>query len=498
MPRVLFVVSEYFPYIKTGGLADAAASLAMSLRNAGIDVQVMLPAYSQLRKGRFRRLRAIKLPPLPEIDHLQLVNYIDVESGMPLWLVECPEVYDVEGGIYAGTGHDPEHQVAQRFGVLAWAAAQLAAGKLAVWTPDIVHMHDWHASLASVYLDRLGCGAPRTLLTIHNLAFQGVFRKSTLHALGLDHHDLAWRGSHDDQAFSFLGEAIARCDKITTVSPNYAKEIMTPEYGCGLDHLLRQREPDVFGILNGVDYQTWCPELDPHLPIKTSRFDAAARLQCRRMLQSDLGLEVTQRTPIIAFTNRITEQKMADTLLDSISTLMERDLQLIVHGKGDTYFEKALTAIAERYPNKFVARIGHSQRLEHLIHAGSDICLSPSRFEPCGLNPLYAVRYGAVPVVRAVGGIVDSIVDTNDITLAKGNANGFTFTGLGVLDMIKAIDKALHYYFNERELWQRIVSNGIRRQYKWHDAANKYIDIYRNLKSRGEDLIKNEELAKIA
>lgn len=482
--RVLFVASECFPYIKTGGLADAASALAVALRNAGIDVQVMLPAYSQLKKQHFTLRQMIKLPPLPGVKDICLAHYIDRETGVPLWLVECPEVYDFEGGIYADSTSASGHETARRFGVLGWAAAQLSISSLASWKPDIVHMHDWHASLANLYLDRFGKEAPASLLTIHNLAFQGCFPIDVAKALGIEAGELAFGG--DTNAISFLGEAISRSKKITTVSPNYAKEILKPEFGCGFDHLLHQRRGDIVGILNGVDYQTWCPELDPHLPLQGSQFDAAARMRCRNELQSKMSLDITQRTPILAFTNRLTEQKMVDIILEAMPTLLERNVQVVIHGQGEYRFEKALEDLSRRCPRQLAVCIGHDQSLEHLIHAGSDICLSPSRFEPCGLNPLYAMRYGAVPIARAVGGIVDSLVDANDMTIARGTANGFIFHDVQPTDLIAAIDRALSY-FGDRQAWQKIRLNGNRRQFRWQNAADQYIDVYKSLFKSGDE-----------
>lgn len=477
MMRVLFVVSEFYPYIKTGGLADATSALALALRNAGIDVHVMLPAYSKMTTSNFTLRQKMKIPALPDAKGIGLAHYIDGNSGMPLWLVDCPDAYDFEGGIYAEPSSGSGLVTAKRFGVLGWAAAQLSVSNLAHWKPDIVHIHDWHASLASLYLDRFGERAPATLLTVHNLAFQGCFPIEIAKELGIALEELALPRDPDGNIISFLGEAIARCDKITTVSPNYAKEIMRPEFGCGFDRLLRQRNEDVVGILNGVDYQTWCPELDPHLPIQGPEFDLAARLKCRNGLQSRMGLKVTQRAPILAFTNRLTEQKMVDIILDALPLILQRDVQLVFHGQGEQRFEDELRALSAEFPDQLAVLIGHDQGLEHLIHAGSDICLSPSRFEPCGLNPLYAMRYGAIPLARAVGGIVDSLVDADETTIANGTANGFIFNGTEQTDLISAVDRALHC-FRDQHIWARIRANGNRRQYKWQNAADQYIGVY--------------------
>lgn len=478
-PRILFVVSECSPYIKTGGLADAVRGLALSLRNLGVDVQIMLPRYSQFDTKALQCRQIVKIPSLPGLGHIQVANYVDRELNLPLWLVECPTVYDFECGIYEPSNAHLMEQLAQRFAVLGWSASQLAihGGR---WKPDVVHIHDWHASLASVYLDRYKQPSPKTILTIHNLAFQGCFSTKALRYLDIEHLELAPSRQLGQDTISFLAEAISRCDRITTVSPNYAKEIMQPDFGCGLDTLLRLREKDTVGIMNGVDYQIWCPELDPHLPMRGLKFDADARARCRYRLQSTMGLKLTERTPVLAFTNRITEQKMADRILEALPTLMERDVQIVIHGQGEQRFEDAFTQLTEKYPDHLAVSIGHRQDLEHLIHAGSDICLSPSRFEPCGLNPLYAIRYGAVPIVRAVGGLVDSIVDVNDITIAKGTANGFMFEGDEASDLIDAIDRAL-YYFDNPNSWQRIISNCTRMQFKWQRAAETYMDVYQSL-----------------
>lgn len=480
MIRVLFVVSEYFPYIKTGGLADATSALAAALRHAGVDVQVMLPNYAGIDINRASPKQILKIPPLPGIDGIKLIHQVDKNSGVPLWLVDCPEVYDFEGGIYDEPAPGAGFENARRFGTLSWAATQLATSRLVRWRPDIVHLHDWHAALASLYLGQHSERGPASVLTIHNLAFQGCFPLEAAEDLGITPDDLTLQKEGKRDCLSFLGEAIAGCTKITTVSPNYAKEIMQPEFGCGFDDLLTRRQRDVVGILNGVDYQTWCPELDPHLPLQGSQFDEAARLRCRNELQSRLGLKVTQKAPILAFTNRLTEQKMVDVILDALPAILEREVQLVFHGKGEERFAAPLMALAEQFPKQLAVRIGHSQSLEHLIHAGSDICLSPSRFEPCGLNPLYAMRYGAIPVARAVGGIVDSLVDTDKRSLENGTANGFIFEGTESTDLITAIDRALHHY-REPSTWRKIRANGNRRQFKWQHAAQHYINVYKSI-----------------
>jgi starch synthase len=349
----------------------------------------------------------------------------------------------------------------------------------------LVHLHDWHSALAALYLKKLGPNRPKTVLTIHNLAFQGIYPTRMSRHLNLVPDEIEPRRRQEWEQICFLGEGIIHSDRVTTVSPNYAREIMTEELGFGLERLLHQRQDEVIGILNGVDYQTWCPEQDPHLPLQEARFDADAKRRCKHVLQSRLGLAPSDRPPMIAFTNRIAEQKMIDVIIEVMPAFLKNGAQLVVHGDGERRFMPALKDLAAAFPEQVALVIGHRQELEHLIHAGSDICLSPSRFEPCGLNPLYAMRYGAIPVVRRVGGLVDSIVDATPEAIANGRANGIMFDHDDPESLKAAIERALAC-FADGPVWAKLRANAQSRKYLWKDSIERYLAIYRELSGLSE------------
>jgi starch synthase len=476
--RILMVASELYPYVKTGGLADVISSLSRALAMQGADVQVILPGYAPLQ-SHVERVEesyeidgpfAVKIPF--RLEKCRLRGFC-----LPVWLVNCPKLYHHPGSIYEEPAGLDQSLNAMRFATLSWAAAALAAGKVHTWQPDILHCHDWHGALAPVFLRSFALSAvgdsPTSILTIHNLAFQGHFSPSFIDILGLRSLQSFGTSQIKSNTFCYLACGIAHADKVTTVSPTYAREILTAEHGCGLEGILRSRLDGILGILNGVDYAVWNPADDKHLPLNFHGFGQVERAGIRSYLQSECRLSTSATEPILTFTNRLTHQKMVDLLVEVLPEFIEGGAQFIAMGHGQPEYIAAVTALAEKYPRKVFYFNGYDEGLEHRIHAGGDICLSPSRFEPCGLNPLYAMRYGSVPVVRATGGLVDSIVDAVPMRINAGLANGVTFQDATAAGLRGGIQRAIQL-FGDKGSWERVQRCSMTSTFRWKSAADQY------------------------
>jgi starch synthase len=350
---------------------------------------------------------------------------------------------------------------------------------------DVVHVNDWHAALVPLLLSARGGPRPATVLTIHNLAFQGLF-PGDLHAeLRLPVDTISASGLEFYGRISFLKAGIRFADRITTVSPNYASEILTPRFGCGLEGLLNERAHDVSGILNGVDYGIWDPAADSFIASSFQPGDLAGKRACKFALQTDLGLDTTAGRPLMAYICRLTHQKMTDVVLDALPQILARPVDLAVLGEGDPELESRFRAAAQQYPGRLAVHIGYREPLAHRFYAGSDILLHPSRFEPCGLAPLYALRYGSLPVVRHVGGLADTVIDSREGSLRNGTANGFAFHDDNADDMLTGIDHALTA-FRQPVIWRRMQRTAMSQHFGWADSARRYLALYRALAPEAE------------
>lgn len=479
-PRVLFATSEITPWQKTGGLGDISAALPAALVEAGVDVRILLPAYPALRLA-FPDARLIAEIPAPG-GRLPASRLLQAAStgGAPLLLLDCPPCFDRPGGPYQSPqGWDwPDN--ALRFGLLARIAALLAsdASPLA-WRPDILHCNDWQSALAPAYLHYLHGDGAATVMTIHNLAFQGLFPASTRSELGLPPEAFVFDGVEFHGQLSCLKAGLQFADRITTVSPTYAREIQQAELGFGLDGLLRHRSADLSGILNGVD-ASWNPATDPLL---AKRYDAqhlAAKEVNRRALRAELGLIENVAAPLLAVVSRLTQQKGMDLLLACVERILAEpaQAQLVVLGHGERAFEDGFRALAARHPGRIAAVIGFDERLAHRIEAGADIFLMPSRFEPCGLNQLYSLRYGTPPVVRATGGLADTVIDCTPENLRAGRATGFVFDLPEADALLVASQRAIGVW-HKRRLWRRLQRKGMGENFAWTKAASDYLEVYR-------------------
>jgi starch synthase len=405
-------------------------------------------------------------------------------SELLAYLVDHPAFYDRPGNPYAGPdGRDwPDNH--RRFGLFGWTAAELARGADAGWRPDILHLHDWHAGLTPAYLTARAPAGDHvaTVFTVHNLAYQGLFPAALFPELALPPGFFSIDGVEFNGSVSFLKAGLFYADRLTTVSPTYAREIQTPAFGCGLDGLLRTRADTLTGILNGVDPRVWDPRHDAILPQSYGTEDAASgKRAAKAALQRRLGLDQRQDAPLLGVVSRLTPQKGLDLVLACLPEIIGGGGRIALLGSGDSDLEQGFTASAAARNGEIAVEIGYDEALSHLIIAGADLMLVPSRFEPCGLTQLYALRYGTLSVVRRVGGLADTVVDATPATLADGSATGFAFDGDSPAALLSAIGRA-SVLFREPAMWLRMVSRAMTRDFSWDAAARRYVAIYRELR----------------
>jgi starch synthase len=482
--RALYVTAELFPWIKSGGLGDVAAALPPALVALGIDTRLLLPGFRGFLDAfpGVTDVARLRTPFASERVRLALARLPG--TGRLAYLVDHPAFYDRPGSPYASPdGNDwPDNH--RRFGLFSWVAAQLAHGADKSWSPDIVHGHDWHAGLTPAYLAALPPVVRHvsTVLTVHNLAFQGLFAPALFPELALPAEFFSIDGVEFFGQISFIKAGLFYSDRLTTVSPTYAREIQTPAFGCGLDGLLRSRADVLTGILNGVDPQVWDPRHDAILPRTYGTEDApAGKRTAKAALQHRLGLEEREDAPLFGAVSRLTAQKGLDLLLACIPDLVAGGSQLALLGSGDTDLEQGFTLAAEAHKRQIGVELGYDEALSHLIIGGSDIILVPSRFEPCGLTQLYALRYGTLPLVRRVGGLADTVVDVTSVGLAEERATGFVFDDASPHALMSAIGRAVAL-FREREIWLRMMGQAMTGDFSWEVAARRYVALYRELR----------------
>lgn len=476
--RILFVTSEMAPWVKTGGLGDVAAALPAALRALGHDVRVLIPAYPAL-KAAFPDARArTHIVWLGGAYPEPTLREAVAPDGMPLLLIDHAPYYERPGNPYLGPGNQDWPDNAMRFGLLSRVAGLLGAGHSPLdWRPDIVHCNDWQAGLAPVFLSLQADSVARSVITVHNLAFQGVFGRETMVPLGLPPHLWQMHGVEYHGLLSFLKAGLQFADRITTVSPSYAREICTDAEGMGLAGLLRHRGDRLSGILNGIDTAAWNPTTDPLLP---AHFDAGklkGKAVCKAALQAEMGLEARKDAPLLGIISRLTYQKGLDLVPALEGLLAESQAQLAVLGSGDTALEGAYREMAVRHPGRIAVRIGFDEGLAHLIEAGADLFLMPSRFEPCGLNQMYSLRYGTPPVVRATGGLADTVRDYGEPGDETRGANGFVFRAATVEALAESVGRAIAAW-RDPKAWKRIQANGMGGDFGWDGPARRYVDVY--------------------
>lgn len=472
---VLFVASECAPLIKTGGLADVVGALPRALGATGCRVRVLMPAYRGVAE-KADELR--ELHPVPDLFGGPARLLAARAAGLDLLLLDAPHLYDRPGGPYQDAGYRDWPDNHLRFGALARVAADCGrAGLPDGWRPQVVHAHDWQAGLAPLYLAE-SPGRPATVATIHNIAFQGNFDAGVRRALDLPEAGFTRDGYEFWGRVGFLKAALVHADAITTVSPSYARELTSPEFGFGMEGVIAARAASMHGILNGIDLETWNPETDPAITGFSER-RLAARRKNRDALVAEFGLEPADG-PVCAVVSRLSGQKGLDLLLDALPTLVGRGGALVVLGAGEPALEEGFSQAAARHPGRVGVRIGYDEALAHRIYAGADALLVPSRYEPCGLTQLYAMRYGALPIVARTGGLADTVIDANEAALDAGVATGFQFTPGSAAALSWALGRACDL-FRDRPAWARAQRNAMRVESGWERSARQYRALYEGL-----------------
>ncbi|OGS98402.1 MAG: starch synthase [Gallionellales bacterium RBG_16_56_9] len=474
--KVLFATSEVAPLIKTGGLADVSGALPAALRAIGVDVRVLVPGYPKVLAQLGPHEVVATFHAMPGFPSARLLFSI-MTNGVPLLALDCPSLYQREGGPYQdASGHDWSDN-AQRFGLLSKIAAVLGSSASPLsWHPDLVHCNDWQTGLTPAYL-RFAHGAVPSVITIHNLAFQGIFPPATVQELYLPPSCFSINGVEFHGNLSFLKAGLFYADHITTVSPNYAKEIQQDALGFGKQGLLTMRRDSLTGILNGIDTDEWNPATDQHLVEKYSIGRMAGKAANKQALQSRLGLHLEPDVPLLGVVSRFTQQKGLDLLLKIAPRLTKLPVQLAILGSGDVKMQKSARDLSHRYPGKIGVHIGFSEELSHQIEAGADLFVMPSRFEPCGLNQLYSQRYGTPPIVHATGGLTDSVVDCTPETLEDGTASGFAFHGMTAENLFAAIQRAIDLYHDQAK-WKALRKNCMAKDFSWQRSAEVYRAVY--------------------
>jgi len=477
--RVLHVAAECYPLVKTGGLADVVGALPQALLDLGLDVRLLLPGLPPITGALGQRKELCTIGPLFGAGRVTLCQGGLASPRLPVYVIDAPYLYRRRGGPYGETDQVEWTDNLQRFALLGWLASHLASSALdPKWTPDIVHAHDWHAALACAYLRTHPGRQCTSVLTVHNLAFQGLFPASDFGLLGLPPAMRQPDGLEFHGKVSFLKAGLAYADRVTTVSPTYAREIATAAFGCGLDGLIRQRGAAVSGILNGVDHAVWNPWTDPELPARFSAESLAGKQRCKRSLQRELGFAGDAGAPLFAMVSRLTHQKGVDFVLEALPVLLEGGARLAVLGTGEPALESALLAAARESPDRIAVRTGYDESLAHRLIAGSDAVLVPSRFEPCGLTQLYGLRYGTLPVVCRTGGLADTVVDAAGDS--AGGGTGFCCDEPAGLGFAATVRRAIHCY-GQPERWRALMLTAMSRDFSWQESARSYQALYEQL-----------------
>jgi starch synthase len=477
MKKILFVTSEAHPLIKTGGLADVCGSLPKALTELSQDIRLILPNYQALKASEnVRFLTSIRI----DNRNINILETLMPDSQVIVWLVDYPAYYNYPGNPYVDEQGEPWSNNAERFGLFCRIVTEVAMNRINQdWQPDVVHCNDWQSGLVPAFLS-LEEGRPSTVFTIHNMAYQGLFPLTSASVLNLPGQLWHPAGLEFHGMLSFIKGGLVYADYITTVSPTYALEIQTAEFGYGLEGLLEHRKEFLGGIINGIDLDQWDPEKDPNIFQCYSAKTLGKKLLNKTALQVKLGLPIEEHIPLFGLIGRLVEQKGIDLLLDCFSEMITMKLQFVLLGSGDKVFEKQLQEFAELYPDKIAIKIGYDEALAHLIEAGADAFLMPSRFEPCGLNQMYSQRYGTVPIVRKTGGLADTVIDALPETLGNQTATGIVFNEASPSALLEAIKRTLILY-SMPDSWKKIQVNAMGKDFSWQRSAKQYLELYQTL-----------------
>lgn len=476
--KVLHVAAEIFPLVKTGGLADVVGALPQALIGQGADVRLLLPGLPAIADAVLHQKSVFEFGPCFGAARVTLRIGQMPGSKVPVYVIDAPLLYRRAGSPYQDSSGSEWPDNVQRFALLGWVGAQLAAGGIdPTWEPEVLHAHDWHAAMACAYLSAHPQTRVSSIFTVHNLAYQGLFPSADFSLLGLTARFMSSTGLEYHQQLSFMKAGLKFADRITTVSPTYAREIATYEFGAGLDGVIRGRGDDVSGVLNGVDGAVWNPAVDAGLAARYSPSQLGGKALCKLALQSELGLVPRDDAPLFVVVSRLTAQKGLDLVLGALPGLLREGGQFVLQGAGDPALEAAFVAAAKARPADVAVRIGYDEAFAHRSIAGADAILVPSRFEPCGLTQLYGLRYGTVPVVRRVGGLADTVVDATEEALLADRATGFTFEAATTAALENAIRRAT-LAFEDSEQWQRLMQRGMAQDLSWEGAARQYMTLY--------------------
>ena len=473
--RILFAGSECFPLIKTGGLADVMGALPPALSDRGLEVFTLLPGFPTVKAGV---KRAKKVGALPDIAGVPVEILKGKSStGQTILVADAPHLFDIDGNPYLDANGKDRADNGIRYAAFSEIAAKVAVGEAFKWRADVVHAHDWQAGLVAAYLSLMDGPKPKTVFTIHNLAFQGQFPKSLMSKVGLPSTMFHQDGVEFWNKVSFLKAGIVYSDVVTTVSPTYAREIQTEEGGMGLGGLLKKLNHKLHGIANGIDTDVWNPETDSAIAKPYSAKSTAGKKTAKKSLLQQFGLSTKAKGPLFGVISRLTEQKGLDLVAAALPHIVGNDAQLVLLGSGDTSIETLFQDASQKHPDHVGTFIGYDEKLAHQVQAGTDVILVPSRFEPCGLTQLCAMRYGSVPLVARVGGLADTVIDASAAALKHKQGTGIQFSPAGFDPFIAGLDRALQLYQNKKT-WVQIRRNGMREDVSWALPAAAYHALY--------------------
>lgn len=486
--RILFVTPEAFPLIKTGGLADVSGALPAALEKLGHEVRILIPGYPAVLKKTINSSYLCTLSSIPHVGAVDIIIGEMPDTGVTVMAIQSDPLYERASGPYGDENGKDWDDNAIRFGILSYVAAILSSEDSPIkdWTPDLVHCNDWQTGLVPAYMhfmhhDRPKIKQAKSVFSMHNMAFQGCYGPEWMGPLNLPPESFQIEGLEYYGQLSFLKAGIFYSDGLSTVSPTYGKEIQTEEYGFGLQGLLAKRGQEIHGILNGLDTEEWNPASDHYLEYHYDDKKMAAKAKVKNALLAKLGLPIHAKMPLLGVVSRLTHQKGLDMLLECAETLIQdHRCQIAILGSGEKIFEREFQNLAERFPEQVSTRIGYNEELSHQMMAGSDIFIMPSRFEPCGLNQMYGLRYGTPPVVSNTGGLADSVVDTNEITIANKTATGFVMPEVNTYQLLATITRAINS-FHDARTWKQIQKNGMRQNLDWSNSAQTYIEMYEEI-----------------
>jgi len=475
--RALSVASEIFPLIKTGGLADVAGALPAALLSQGIETRTLVPGYPAVLSALGRTDEVLPIPTCYGGPARVLGGSV---ADLDLFVLDAPHLFARPGNPYVTSEGTDWPDNALRFAALGRVAAEIGWGAIPAFVPEVVHAHDWQAGLTHAFLHYSERPRPGTIMTVHNLAYQGKFPQELLGEIGLPAHAFSMDGVEYYGGIGFLKAGLRFADRITTVSPTYAREIQQPDAGMGLDGLLRGRADVLSGILNGIDVSVWNPATDAHIvrPFTIARL--AERAVNKAALQGRFGLPLRPDACLLGVVSRLSWQKGLDLLADNLPLILSEGMQLVLLGGGEHELQEQYRAAAHSHPEQLGVVIGYDEDLAHLIQAGSDALVVPSRFEPCGLTQLCALRYGAVPIVARVGGLADTVTDANEVTLAEHIATGVQFAPVTADQLADAIRRA-HILFHDKPVWRQLQTTGMNVDVSWRTPAQHYADLYREV-----------------